>query len=104
VSPYNSTSFPLRLILSVSLLIFNTKERKKPNSNRKMSNNEEHVEEISTTNGDSFENVKQRLKDRSKVTFKSLFFFLVLVILIVLTLSAYFVFGVESGSNERDPV
>ena len=69
-----------------------------------MSNNEEHVEEISTTNWDSFEKVKQRLKDRSKVTFKSLFFFLVLVILIVLTLWAYSVFGVESGSNERDPV
>ncbi|XP_073265881.1 glycerophosphocholine acyltransferase 1 isoform X1 [Populus alba] len=31
-----------------------------------MSNNEEHLEEISTTNGDSFEKVKQRLKDRSK--------------------------------------
>ncbi|KAL9399295.1 hypothetical protein Peur_008256 [Populus x canadensis] len=31
-----------------------------------MSNNEEHVEEISTTNGDSFENVKKGLKDRSK--------------------------------------
>ncbi|KAL9376455.1 hypothetical protein Peur_030575 [Populus x canadensis] len=31
-----------------------------------MSNNEELVEEIITTNGDSFEKVKQRLKDRSK--------------------------------------
>ncbi|CAK7352524.1 unnamed protein product [Dovyalis caffra] len=31
-----------------------------------MSSNEELVEEISTTNGDSFEKVKQRLKDRSK--------------------------------------
>ncbi|KAJ6372921.1 hypothetical protein OIU76_027290 [Salix suchowensis] len=31
-----------------------------------MSNNEELVEEIIKTNGDSFEKVKQRLKDRSK--------------------------------------
>ncbi|KAG5243499.1 hypothetical protein OIU76_009589 [Salix suchowensis] len=31
-----------------------------------MSNNEEHAEEISTTNGDSFEKVKQRLQDRSQ--------------------------------------
>ncbi|KAJ6407241.1 hypothetical protein OIU84_010697 [Salix udensis] len=31
-----------------------------------MSNNEEHAEEIRTTNGDSFEKVKQRLQDRSQ--------------------------------------
>ncbi|KAF9680423.1 hypothetical protein SADUNF_Sadunf06G0119700 [Salix dunnii] len=31
-----------------------------------MSNDDEHAEEISTTNGDSFEKVKQRLQDRSK--------------------------------------
>jgi hypothetical protein len=69
-----------------------------------MSNNEELVEEIITTNGDSFEKVKQRLKDRSKVTFKSLFFLLALVILIVLTTWACFVFVVENGSNKGDAV
>jgi hypothetical protein len=69
-----------------------------------MSNNEELVEEIITTNGDSFEKVKQRLKDRSKVTFKSQFFLLALVILIVLTTWACFVFVVENGSNKGDAV
>ena len=69
-----------------------------------MSNNEELLEEIIKTNGDSFEKVKQRLKDRSKVTFKSLFFLLSLVILIILTTWACFVFGLENGSNEGNTV
>lgn len=57
--------FPLRLS-RVSLNNDEEEEQEEERRKKKMSSNEDLVEDM-VSNGDSFEKVKQRLKDRSKV-------------------------------------